>query len=108
MKNIVLKPAGISDSVVWFNLGMHHVPHTGDLPNTVFTTAQSSVFISPHNYLLSDPSRATSQQVEINFDGDDVAVNTFGSTLPSCTRPDLVSVNIKKFQKPVFALFYLL
>ena len=21
--------------VVWFNLGMHHIPHTGDLPNTV-------------------------------------------------------------------------
>ena len=76
---------------------MHHVPHTGDLPNTVFTTAQSSVLISPHNYLLSDPSRATSQQVEINFDTDDVAVSTFGSTSPSCTRPDLVSVNKKIF-----------
>ena len=21
------------DLVYWFNLGMHHVPHTGDLPN---------------------------------------------------------------------------
>ncbi|KAG0134675.1 copper amine oxidase [Tuber indicum] len=79
------------DIVVWFNLGMHHVPHTGDLPNTVFTTAQSSVFLSPHNYLLSDPSRATSQQVEVSSDTGDagVTVNTFGSTSPSCTRPDL-------------------
>ena len=85
--------AHVSNSVVWFNLGMHHVPHTGDLPNTVFTTAQSSVLLSPHNYLLSDPSRATSQQAEINFDTDDVTVSTFGSTSPSCTRPDLVSVN---------------
>lgn len=23
------------DLVIWFNLGMHHVPHTGDLANTV-------------------------------------------------------------------------
>jgi primary-amine oxidase len=31
------------DLVLWVNLGMTHVPHTGDLPNTVFNTAQSSV-----------------------------------------------------------------
>jgi hypothetical protein len=85
---------------------MHHVPHTGDLPNTVFTTAQSSVFISPHNYLLSDPSRSTSQQVQINFDGDNVAVSTFGSTLPSCTKPDLVSVK-KKNSKNQFLLSFI-
>jgi primary-amine oxidase len=23
-----------TDLVVWVHLGMHHVPHTGDLPNT--------------------------------------------------------------------------
>ncbi|KAK6849702.1 Copper amine oxidase [Apiospora arundinis] len=23
------------DLVLWFNLGMHHIPHTGDLPNTM-------------------------------------------------------------------------
>ncbi|KAI5810568.1 copper amine oxidase [Pyronema omphalodes] len=53
------------DIVVWFNLGMHHVPHTGDLPNTVMTGAQSSVMISPHNYLPEDASRQTMQQIDI-------------------------------------------
>ncbi|PWW73068.1 amine oxidase catalytic domain-containing protein [Tuber magnatum] len=94
------------DIVVWFNLGMHHVPHTGDLPNTVFTTAQSSVLLSPHNYLLNDPSRATSQQVEIKFHGGggDVAVSTFGSTLPSCTRPDLTVLypDLHSYQGPQY------
>ncbi|KAJ7259401.1 copper amine oxidase [Mycena rebaudengoi] len=36
-----------TEIVLWVNLGMHHVPHTGDLPNMVFTTAQSSFIVSP-------------------------------------------------------------
>ncbi|KAK6910889.1 hypothetical protein I203_104924 [Kwoniella mangroviensis CBS 8507] len=68
------------DLVFWFNLGMHHVPHTGDLPNTVFSTAQSGMVLTPHNYLLSDPSRQTSQQIRIDYDEGDVTdVYTFGS-----------------------------
>lgn len=51
------------DLVVWFNLGMHHVPHTGDLPNTVFTTAQSAVHFMPVNYFEGDVSRRTRQMV---------------------------------------------
>ncbi|GME48726.1 Major facilitator superfamily [Neofusicoccum parvum] len=47
------------DLVLWVNLGMHHVPHTGDLPNTVFTTAHSGLHIAPLNYLPGDPSRET-------------------------------------------------
>jgi primary-amine oxidase len=44
---------------------MHHVPHTGDLPNTVMTGAESSVMISPHNYLPEDASRQTKHQIHI-------------------------------------------
>nr|XP_018261712.1 uncharacterized protein I303_06153 [Kwoniella dejecticola CBS 10117]OBR83870.1 hypothetical protein I303_06153 [Kwoniella dejecticola CBS 10117] len=68
------------DLVMWFNLGMHHVPHTGDLPNTVFTTAQGGMILAPHNYLLNDPSRQSSQQIRIDYEGGDVSdVYTFGS-----------------------------
>ncbi len=71
------------DLVLWYNLGMHHVPHTGDIPNTVMTTAQSAIIISPHNYLLSDPSRQTKQQIRINYnssaDGIVSSVKTFDS-----------------------------
>jgi primary-amine oxidase len=87
------------DLVLWFNLGMHHVPHTGDLPNvsiiilaiefrqlyaytdeqTVFTTAQSAMVFTPHNYILGDASRDTSQLIRINFDEDKATdVETFG------------------------------
>ena len=82
---------------------MHHVPHTGDLPNTVragfgvrslmrqvMTTARSSVLISPHNFLLSDPSRASRQQIRIDYNDDDgvTEVHTFGQA----RRPSTVSV----------------
>jgi primary-amine oxidase len=47
---------------------MHHVPHTGDLPVTIFQTAQSSLVISPHNYHLVSPSKRVTQAVKIYND----------------------------------------
>lgn len=85
---------------------MHHVPHTGDLPNTVFTTAQSSVFLSPHNYLLGDPSRASAQQVEVDFGDDGVIVNSFGSTPPTCKIADLVTDTTTLFLYSGFSFLF--
>ncbi|KAJ0109324.1 amine oxidase catalytic domain-containing protein [Diaporthe amygdali] len=74
------------DVVVWFNLGMHHMPHTGDLPNTVFSTAHSAITIEPFNYLPGDPSRATTQQVRINSDsGGNGSVTSFGAKPVTCS-----------------------
>ncbi|GAM43125.1 hypothetical protein TCE0_047r17683 [Talaromyces pinophilus] len=56
-----------ADLVVWFNLGMHHVPQTGDLPNTLFTQARSGVQFVPSNFLSSDPSRQIVQQERVNY-----------------------------------------
>lgn len=73
------------DIVVWFNLGMHHLPHTGDLPNTVFTTAHSSVQFMPLNYYEGDISRGTRQMVRINYDNGQVGnVKTFGAEEANC------------------------
>jgi primary-amine oxidase len=41
-----------SAQVFDLQLSMHHVPHTGDLPNTVITTAQLVFIISPCRILL--------------------------------------------------------
>jgi primary-amine oxidase len=53
------------DIVLYFNLGMHHMPATEDLPTTVFTNAQSGIVIRPQNYLMRDPSQDSRQQVDI-------------------------------------------
>lgn len=66
---------------------MHHMPHTGDLPNTVFSTAHSAITIEPFNYLPGDPSRATTQQVRINSipGGGNGSVTNFGAKPVTCS-----------------------
>ncbi|KAK6066824.1 Primary amine oxidase, lung isozyme [Seiridium cupressi] len=67
------------DLVIWLNLGMHHVPHTGDLPNSMFTVAHASMVLSPSNYFNTDQSRQTVNQVRINYaNGAAADVQTFG------------------------------
>ncbi|KAH7180088.1 copper amine oxidase [Fusarium flagelliforme] len=80
------------DIVVWFNLGMHHMPHTGDLPNTVFSTAHSAMLIEPLNYLLGDPSQASSQQVLIKTTDGKPEITTYGAKNATCPI-DLAQLN---------------
>lgn len=72
------------NSVVWFNLGMHHMPHTGDLPNTVFSTAHSAMLIEPLNYLLGDPSQASSQHVLIKTTDGKPEITRYGAKEATC------------------------
>ncbi|ORY72898.1 copper amine oxidase [Leucosporidium creatinivorum] len=89
------------DLVLWYNLGMHHVPHTGDLPNTVQTTAQSAIIFSPHNYLLGDPSRQTKQMIRLDYNSsaDNIVstAHTFGSHQASG------SINLTALQTDFYA-----
>ncbi|KAI4098821.1 MAG: hypothetical protein L6R37_006275 [Teloschistes peruensis] len=80
----------------YMNLGMHHIPDQSDLPNTVFTSAVSSMIIAPQNALVGDPSRSTIHQTRLNLVNGSVAdALTFGSKQPTCsfdmgrTRPRL-------------------
>lgn len=65
---------------------MHHMPHTGDLPNTMFTAAHSAMRFEPLNYLDSDPSVASSQQIRIDYneDGSVATVEEFGKDMGMC------------------------
>lgn len=62
---------------------MHHLPHTGDLPNTMFTGAHSAIRFEPLNYLAGDPSVASHQQIRIDYAEDGSVKNReeFGKKL---------------------------
>ena len=55
------------DVVLWFNLGMHHMPNTADLPVTMYSQTHSGMRFEPFNYLEGDPSVASDQQERINY-----------------------------------------
>ena len=63
------------DLVLWFNLGAHHVPNTGDVPNTLMHTSASSVVFSPFNFFERDVSREAVQGVVL---GEGVGVEGEG------------------------------
>ena len=74
------------DLVLWMNLGMHHVPHTGDLPNTVYTTAHSAIVITPSNYFSHDQSRDTINMVKLkqHYRTGETEVVLFGQAHQVC------------------------
>lgn len=74
------------DLVLWFNMGVHHLPHTGDLPNTVYTTAHTAVQITPSNYWSHDQSRDTVNMVRLDYSSrkNDSTVFTFGQARQVC------------------------
>lgn len=57
------------DLVIYFNVGSHHVPHSGDIPNTLMHTSASSVMFLPHNFHDRDPSRESVQGVRYQLKG---------------------------------------
>lgn len=57
------------DLVLYVNVGSHHVPHSGDVPNTLMHTSASSVMFLPHNFADRDPSRETVQGVRLQLKG---------------------------------------
>lgn len=89
------------DLVTWINLGMHHLPHTGDLPLTLFTTAHASVQFQPLNYYEYEVATQSLSQVAIRFgshNGSEVvsSVNTFGQ------QPAFCSVDLSKEAPDLF------
>lgn len=66
---------------------MHHLPHTGDLPVTMFSSAHSAVRLEPLNYLEEDPSVQSNQQVRLDLDaqGQVEHVEEFGKVVANKT-----------------------
>ncbi|CAK1365442.1 unnamed protein product [Cercospora beticola] len=73
------EPLEQNDLVVWFNLGMHHIPTTSDLPNTLTSVGRSSIKFLPHDLFSAGQSRQTINRIRVNYDGDRVSgIETFG------------------------------
>lgn len=67
------------DLVVYFNLGVHHVSNSADVPNTLMHWSGTSVMFVPFNYHERDPSREAAQGVVLELGEDGVErVRYFG------------------------------
>jgi diamine oxidase len=80
------------DLVAWVTVGLMHVPHTEDIPNTATAGNSASFFLRPYNFFEEDPSMASSDAVLIKpsdkkFSG--IKVERFGTPQdPSCKPKD--------------------
>jgi primary-amine oxidase len=83
------------DLVVYFNLGSHHVPHSGDVPNTLMHTSASSVMFVPMNFHDRDPSRDRAQGVKLTMKdlkkGGGTHAEYFGGVYEKAVKVPLVS-----------------
>jgi hypothetical protein len=79
--------------VIYFNLGGHHVPHSGDIPNTLMHTSASSVMFTPFNFHDRDPSRKSAQGVKLEKGAGGATPKYFGSTYKGDFDVKLVSTS---------------
>lgn len=66
------------DLVLWVTLGVHHIPHTEDLPLTTTSGMGLSFFLQPYNYFPEDPSMASSNAVRMEPKESGVHVERYG------------------------------
>ncbi|TVY81016.1 Membrane primary amine oxidase [Lachnellula suecica] len=91
------------DLIVYFNLGSHHIPHSGDIPNTLMHTSASSVMFTPFNFHDHDPSRNRVQGVKIDQGSERSKARYFGGRYSEGVRlkasdlePDLSKYNTEQ------------
>jgi primary-amine oxidase len=68
----------ISSSVIYFNLGSHHIPHSGDISNTLMHTSASSIMFTPFNFHDRDASRSRVQGVKLELGDEGTKPRYFG------------------------------
>ncbi|RUS74888.1 hypothetical protein EGW08_017353 [Elysia chlorotica] len=80
------------DLVFWITMGMHHIPHTEDLPVTPTVGNHLTFFLFPYNYFTDCPSMASRDQIRIQHkDPSDptkgVRVERYGRSDETCSLP---------------------
>jgi diamine oxidase len=73
------------DLVAWVTIGMMHVPHSEDIPNTATAANTASFFIRPFNYFDEDPSICSTNAVLMTPEDGGPKVEMYGTpTGPVC------------------------
>jgi primary-amine oxidase len=67
-KMVDSEPTVQEDLVFYFNLGVHHLSNSQDIPNTLMHWAGTSVMFVPHNYFDRDPSRESAHGVRLKME----------------------------------------
>ncbi|KAK3725678.1 hypothetical protein RRG08_043095 [Elysia crispata] len=80
------------DLVFWITMGMHHIPHTEDLPVTPTVGNHLTFFLFPYNYFTDCPSMSSRDQIRIEHkDRSDpkkgVRVERYGRGDDTCSLP---------------------
>ncbi|XP_001632737.2 amiloride-sensitive amine oxidase [copper-containing] [Nematostella vectensis] len=84
------------DLVAWVTMGMIHVPHSEDLPNTGTVGSSASFFIRPFNYFDEDPSIASSDAILITPSDKEASgqkIDRFGTPEGPVCVPAEYSIN---------------
>lgn len=53
------------DLVAWVTIGMMHIPHSEDIPNTATAANNARFFIRPFNYFDHDPSMGSTNAIRM-------------------------------------------
>ncbi|OWF45963.1 amine oxidase [copper-containing] [Mizuhopecten yessoensis] len=66
------------DLVAWVTMGLHHIPHTEDLPVTPSPGMDLSFYLLPYNYFTEDPAMASKSSVRVELNNG-VKVTHYGA-----------------------------
>lgn len=66
------------DLVSWISVGLTHIPHSEDIPNTATPGNSAGFFLRPFNYFEEDPSLASRDGLMITPTAGGSKVNRFG------------------------------
>ena len=73
------------DLVAWVTVGVMHVPHSEDIPNTATAANSASFYLRPYNYFDEDPSMASHDALLIVATENGADIERFGTPQgPAC------------------------
>nr|KAI8755816.1 putative amine oxidase copper-containing [Biomphalaria glabrata] len=80
------------DLVFWVTVGVHHIPHTEDIPNTPTVGTQATISLMPYNYFPECPSVGSRDAVRADAIKDSVVFQDYNISLSSQCLPKTLNL----------------